>query len=441
VSIDRSVAAEQHLAALRADNALTSRELVSRMRGLDRRLTLTDIVWDSQLHRPVWDLQEVLTERSETVQWVPTRQLIGDWGQDQGWREFPDEPNAAWCLLRRLGQPHWIDNHPLPAHELSSPLGSVYEVDEEVRGSHNLVVYEALDLPFVPIKVCGRYRVRETTPHREREGRGAATIYDFVQQRGLVTVNGGREIDPASPAPWLALRLERAVKISHAFTRAHPNWMQSWGLTAADFADEWALRSACAAKASRLTRRWYTVLGRLDKMIGPRDGSARDYRGKKPQPEPWRALTWTLSSISDFALTWTLSSISDFHNGALVMQLQPLDGEKPATLDDRVAYRVCRACGYGFIGNIELHTSGGHGMGREIIHRIIGPHRDLQWGASPWKLSSVGFWEKMSAELAVDIVQNGPPPVNCPHACDPFSLDVLQVGDIYYPAHLVQPVV
>jgi hypothetical protein len=169
------------------------------------------------------------------VQWVPTRQLIGDRGQDQGWRDFPDDPNGAWLLLRRLREPHSIDNHPLPVHELSSPLGSVYEVStlNGASGTHDLVVYEALDLPFVPIEVRGRYRVRATTPLRE-EGPGAAIIHDFVQQRGLVTVNGGREIDPASPAPWLALRLERAVKISHAFTRAHPNWMQSWGLTAAD---------------------------------------------------------------------------------------------------------------------------------------------------------------------------------------------------------------
>jgi hypothetical protein len=96
------------------------------------------------------------------------------------------------------------------------------------------------------------------------------------------------------------------------------------------------------------------------------------------------------------------SRISELHNGVLVMRLKPTEGEKqPVGLSDRVGYRVCRVCGYGFIWDIELHTSGGHGMGREIIHRIIGPHRDLQWGTSLWKLSSVGFWEKMSAARSI----------------------------------------
>jgi hypothetical protein len=184
------------------------------MRGLDRWLTLTDIVYDSQFHQPVWDLQEVLTERSETVQKVPTRQLIGDRGQDQGWREFPDQPNGAWLLLRRLREPHWIDDHPLPVHELSSPLGSVYEVSplNGARGTHDLVVYEALDLPFVPIEVCGRYRVRETTRLREREGRGAATIYDFLQERGLVTVNRGQGDRPGKPSPMAGVTARACCK-------------------------------------------------------------------------------------------------------------------------------------------------------------------------------------------------------------------------------------
>jgi hypothetical protein len=168
----------------------------------------------------------------------------------------------------------------------------------------------------------------------------------------------------------------------------------------------------------------------LDKLEKASNGvdQPEHHRSAGSPPERWRAFTWTLSRISDF------------HNDALVMQLQPLNGEKPATLDDLVGYRVCRVCGYGFIYDIELHTSGGHGMGREIVRRIIGPHRDLQWGTSLWKPSSVGFWEQMSAELAVDLIEAGPRPANCPHACEPFSLDVLQVSDLYYPAHLVQPV-
>jgi len=304
-------------------------------------------------------------------------------------------------------------------------LGSIYQVDEEVRGTHNLVVYEALDLPFVPIKVRYRYEVREA-PLLKTEDRDAAAIQDFVQQRGLTTFTGDRKIDPVSPAPWLALRPGDAVRVSQAFTRAHPDWMKSRGLTEADFADEWAWRRACRAKTSRLTRWRHTTLDKLEKASN--GVQPEHHRSPGPQPERWRAFTWTLSRISDF------------HNDALVMQLQPLNGEKPATLDDLVGYRVCRVCGYGFIYDIELHTSEGHGMGREIVWRIIGPHRDLQWGTSLWKPSSVGFWEQMSAELAVDLVEAGPRPANCPHACEPFSLDVLQVSDLYYPAHLVQPV-
>jgi len=77
---------EQHLAALRADNALTSKELVRRMPELDRRLTLTDIVWDSRAYQPLWWMQEVEDpdEQSERVRWLPTRQLLGDYGQDPG---------------------------------------------------------------------------------------------------------------------------------------------------------------------------------------------------------------------------------------------------------------------------------------------------------------------------------------------------------------------
>jgi hypothetical protein len=400
------------------------------MPTLDWHLTLTDIVWDSRACQPLWWMEEVdyLDERSEKVRWIPTRRLIGDWAQDQGWREFPDEPNGAWSVLRRLGEPHGIDRHPIQVHELTSPLGSVYEVGEDVTGTHDLVVYEAFDLPFVPVEVRSRYKVSKTRL-LTRDGRDAAAIQNFVEQQGLITFIADRKIDPASPAPWLALRPRDAVRVSQAFTRAHPNWMKSWGLTEADLADEWAWSRACRPKTSRLTRWWHTTVDWVDKAINGVDRPPEHHRSAGPQPKRWRAFTWALSSTSDF------------HDGALVMRLQPLDGEKPAALNDRVVYRVCRACGYGFIGDIELRTSGGHGMGREIVRRIIGPHPDLQWATSTWKPSAVGFWEEMSAELAVDIVQNGPRPANCPHACEPFSLDVLQVSDFYYPAHLVQPVV
>jgi hypothetical protein len=114
-----------------------------------------------------------------------------------------------------------------------------------------------------------------------------------------------------------------------------------------------------------------------------------------------------------------------------VMKLQPLDGEKLATLDKSVGYRVCRTCSYGFIYDIELHTSRGHGLGREIVWRSSVPTGTSKWGTTLWKPLSVGFWEQMSAELGVDLVQAGPRPANYTHACESFSLDVLQVSDIY----------
>ena len=70
----------------------------------------------------------------------------------------------------------------------------------------------------------------------------------------------------------------------------------------------------------------------LDKLEKASNGvdQPEHHRSAGSPPERWRAFTWTLSRISDF------------HNDALVMQLQPLNGEKPATLDDLVGYRVCR---------------------------------------------------------------------------------------------------
>lgn len=57
----------------------------------------------------------------------------------------------------------------------------------------------------------------------------------------------------------------------------------------------------------------------------------KHHRSPGPQSARWRAFTWTLSGILDH----------HNDNGALVMQLQPLEGEKPAGLRDLVRYRVC----------------------------------------------------------------------------------------------------
>ena len=80
----------------------------------------------------------------------------------------------------------------------------------------------------MPIKVRYPYEVREA-PLLKGEERDAAAIQNFVQQRGLTTFTGDRKIDSASPAPWLALRPRDAVRVSQAFTRAHPDWMKSRG--------------------------------------------------------------------------------------------------------------------------------------------------------------------------------------------------------------------
>ena len=164
--------------------------------------------------------------------------------------------------------------------------------------------------------------------------------------------------------------------------------MKSWGLTEADFADEWAWRRACRAKTSRLARWWHTTLNKVEKASNGVDQPAET----SPIPRT------TTSALA--CLHLDLSGISDHHNdnGALVMQLQPLEGEKPAGLRDLVRYRVCRACGYGFIYGIELHTSGGHGMGREIVWKIIGPTgtsngeplRSRSWASSNRLVAGVG---------------------------------------------------
>ena len=62
--IDWSDATEQHLAALRENHLLTSKELVRRMPELDWHLTLTDIVWDSQAYQAHWWMRKWKTQTS-----------------------------------------------------------------------------------------------------------------------------------------------------------------------------------------------------------------------------------------------------------------------------------------------------------------------------------------------------------------------------------------
>jgi hypothetical protein len=54
-----------------------------------------------------------------------------------------------------------------------------------------------------------------------------------------------------------------------------------------------------------------------------------------------------------------------------------------------------------------------------------------------WKKSSVGFWQRIQDEFGIQFVRNLPHPP-CPHACEPFQLDVLKIAGRYYPEPLVQ---
>jgi len=135
--------------------------------------------------------------------------------------------------------------------------------------------------------------------------RDGAAIQDSLQQRSLVTVIGDRGRSTREvPPPWLALPPKNAVEISQAFTRAHPNWMQSWGLTEADLADEWAWRRACGAKISRLA-----MWSRGDQV----------YRA---QPEP-RAFTWTLSTRWADPAANPSSGVRSVPAFAILMDAQP----------------------------------------------------------------------------------------------------------------------
>ena len=78
-------------------------------------------------------------------------------------------------------------------------------------------------------------------------------------------------------------------------------------------------------------------------------------------------------------------------------------------------------------------------MGRAILEKIIGPNRGLRWGTTMWKESSVGFWQQIQDESGIQLVLNLPHPP-CPHACEPFQLNVLKIAGRYYPEPLVQPV-